>query len=162
MSATEPRAHDRTYSPSPDDIAQAKELFARLEEELAATGKTLLMSASGQTLELPHTMFEVLRFVGATLAAGNGVTVVPRATKLTTQGAADFLSISRPTLVKLLERGDIPFEKVGRHRRVTLDDLLAYQEREQARRRTVLAQSARNNQASGMLELTLMPGAAED
>jgi excisionase family DNA binding protein len=158
MSATEPRTRDRTYAPSPDDIAQAKELFDRLEEDLVATGKTVLMSASGQTLELPQTLFEVLRFVGATLASGNGVTVVPRATKLTTQGAADFLGISRPTLVKLLEGGAIPFETVGRHRRVTLDDVLAYQETERARRRTVLAQAARNNQASGMLALTLMPG----
>jgi excisionase family DNA binding protein len=76
--------------------------------------------------------------------------------------AADFLGISRPTLVKLLEGGAIPFETVGRHRRVTLDDVLAYQESERARRRTVLAQAARNNQDSGMLALTLMPGADQD
>jgi excisionase family DNA binding protein len=84
--------------------------------------------------------------------------VVPRAKKLTTQGAADFLGISRPTLVKLLEQGAMPFDKVGRHRRVTLGDVLACQKRERARRRTVLAQSARNNQASGMLALTVRPG----
>jgi excisionase family DNA binding protein len=159
MSATEARAHGKTYSPSESDIIQAMELFARLDDEMAATGKTVLMSASGQTLELPPTLFEVLRFVGATLASGNGVTVVPRAAKLTTQGAADFLGVSRPTLVKLLEQGHIPFETVGRHRRVTLDDVLAYQERERARRRTVLAKAARNNQTSGMLALTVMPGA---
>ncbi|MDR0433126.1 MAG: helix-turn-helix domain-containing protein [Bifidobacteriaceae bacterium] len=162
MSATEPRARGRTYAPSPDDIVRAQELFARLDEELAGTGKAVLMSAAGQTLELPRTLFEVLRFVGATLASGNGVTVVPRATKLTTQGAADFLGISRPTLVKLLEGGAIPFETVGRHRRVTLDDVLAYQETERARRRTVLAQAARTNQASGMLALTIMPGTDQD
>ncbi|MDR0417219.1 MAG: helix-turn-helix domain-containing protein [Propionibacteriaceae bacterium] len=157
MPAAAPRAYDKTYLPSPTDIAQAQELFSQLEEDLAQTGKTVLMSASGQTLELPPTLFEVLRFVGATLASGNGVTVVPRAVKLTTQEAADFLGVSRPTFVKLLEQGAIPFEKVGRHRRVTLDDLLNYQEREQARRRTVLTQAARNNQISGMLALTVMP-----
>ena len=89
----------------------------------------------------------------------NGVTIVPLATRPTTQEAADFLGISRPTLVKLLESGAMPFETVGRHRRVTLDDLLNYQEKEQARRRTVLAQAARNNQESGVLTLTIMPGA---
>jgi len=52
----------------------------------------------------------------------------------------------------------MPFETVGRHRRVTLDDLLSYQQKEQARRRTVLDQVARNNQESGMLALTIMPG----
>ena len=158
MPTTQTQRHDKTYLPSPDDIAQARELFAQLEDDLAVTGKTLLTSPSGQIMELPPTLFEVLRFVGATLASGNGVTIVPRATRLTTQEAADFLGISRPTLVKLLEQGTIPFDKVGRHRRVTLDDLLNYQDKEHARRRSVLAQSARNNQESGMLALTIMPG----
>jgi len=158
MVASDVAHRNKTYLPSETDVAQARELFDRLESELATTGRTVLMSASGQTLELPPTLFEVLRFVGATLADGKGVTVIPRATRLTTQEAADFLSISRPTLVKLLESDAIPFELVGRHRRVTLDDLLAYQDNEHARRRTVLAQAARNNQQSGMLELTIMPG----
>jgi hypothetical protein len=64
------------HLPSQSDIAQTKELFERLEAELAETGKTVLMSASGKTFELPSPLFEVLRFVGATLASGNGVTVV--------------------------------------------------------------------------------------
>ena len=157
MPVKEMPRRDKTYLPSPEDAEQYQELFARLESDLRETGKTLLMSSSNETIELPPTLFEVLRFVGATLASGNGVTVVPRATRLTTQEAADFLGVSRPTLVKSLEKGEIPFTKVGRHRRVTLDDLLTYQDKERARRRTVLAQAARNNQESGMLELTLMP-----
>ena len=159
MPTTQTTRRDKTYVPNPDEIAQAKRLFDQLEDDLAETGKTLLTSPSGQIMELPPTLFDALRFVGANLAAGNGVTIVPRATRLTTQEAADFLGISRPTLVKLLESGAMPFETVGRHRRVTLDDLLNYQEKEQARRRTVLAQAARNNQESGMLTLTIMPGA---
>jgi len=160
MAVTEVRRHGQTYLPSPDDIAQARELFAQLEGEPSTTGKTLLTSASGQVLELPPTLFEALRFVGATLAAGNGVTIMPRATRLTSQEAADFLSISRPTLIRLLEQGAIPYELVGRHRRVRLDDLLDYQSREQVRRRAVLTQAARNNQESGMLALTRMPDQA--
>jgi excisionase family DNA binding protein len=156
MTASQPTSREKTYVPSQAEMAQARRLFDQLEDELAATGKTLLTSPSGQTLELPPTLFDVLRFVGANLASGNGVTIVPRATRLTTQEAADFLGISRPTLVKLLESGAMPFETVGRHRRVTLDALLDYQDKEQARRRTVLAQAARNNQDSGMLALTIM------
>ena len=157
MPVQENQRHDKTYLPSPQEVVQAEEFFTHFETELRETGKTLLASASGQILELPPTLFEVLRFVGSTLASGNGVTVIPRAQKLTTQEAADFLGISRPTFVKLLEGGAMPYEKVGRHRRVTLDDLLSYQEKERARRRTVLAKSARNNQESGMLSLTVMP-----
>ncbi|MBX7555910.1 helix-turn-helix domain-containing protein [Streptomyces sp. tea 10] len=55
--------------------------------------------------------------------------------------AADHLGISRPTLVKLLEQGDIPFTKVGRHRRVLLTDLIAYEERLEKTRREGLRQA---------------------
>ena len=157
MPVQEIQRHDKTYLPKPQEDIQAEEFFTHLETEFRETGKTLLFSSSGQMFELPPTLFEVLRFVGSTLASGNGVTVIPRAKKLTTQEAADFLGISRPTFVKLLEGGAMPYEKVGRHRRITLDDLLSYQEKERARRRTVLTKSARNNQESGMLSLTAMP-----
>ncbi|MCL1840443.1 MAG: helix-turn-helix domain-containing protein [Propionibacteriaceae bacterium] len=148
----------KTYLPDDDELDSTRALFDRLQADMQRTGHTTLVSASGDTYELPPTLFEVLRFVGATLAAGNGVTIVPRGTRLTTQEAADFLGISRPTLVKLLEAGAMPFETVGRHRRVLLDTLMQYQEHERARRRTVLAAAARNNQDSGMLALTVMPG----
>ena len=158
MSTTTLTPHDKTYLPTESDSDQAKELFSRLEKEIELSGTSVLLSASGQEYELPPKLFEVLRFVGETLAAGRGVTVVPRDTLLTTQEAADFLGISRPTFVKLLEAEGLPYSKIGRHRRVTLDNLLAYQEKERARRKTILAQSARDSQISGMLDLTVMPG----
>jgi excisionase family DNA binding protein len=146
----------KTYLPEDAEMAPVRELLSHLQTELEQTGRMVLMSASGEQFELPATLFDVLRFVGTALTSGNGVTVMPRDTRLTTQDAADFLGISRPTLVKILESGAIPFETVGRHRRVMLDDLLEYQERERAHRRTLLAQTARNNQESGMLALTVM------
>jgi len=147
----------KTYLPENDETGKMSELFDRLDAEMEQSGQMVLMSASGEQFELPSQLFDVLRFIGSTLATGNGVTVVPCGRRLTTQEAADFLGISRPTLVKLLESGAIPFEQVGRHRRVLLGDLVDYEERERARRRIVLAQMARANQESGMLELTLMP-----
>jgi excisionase family DNA binding protein len=54
------------------------------------------------------------------------ITVVPQTQRLTPQEAADFLGISRPTLVKLLDQGKIPYEQPGRHRRVMFSDLLRY------------------------------------
>jgi len=67
-------------------------------------------------------MLDVLAHV----AQGEMVTVVPYGSVLTTQEAADLLNVSGPFLTKLLEAGDIPFHKVGSHRRVKIEDLESY------------------------------------
>ncbi|MEM9524146.1 MAG: excisionase family DNA-binding protein [Pseudomonadota bacterium] len=62
---------------------------------------------------LAASLLEVLRLV----SSGRGFRMIPVGSELTTRQAADLLNVSRPFLVKLLEEGDIPFTKTGRHRR---------------------------------------------
>jgi excisionase family DNA binding protein len=79
---------------------------------------------------LTDTLLDVLRLI----STGRGFRMIPVEAELTTQEAADMLNVSRPFLIKLLEKGDIPFTTVGRHRRVRAEDLFAYMaERDQAR-----------------------------
>lgn len=76
--------------------------------------------------------------------------VAPLGARLTTQEAADYLGVSRPTLVRILERGDIPMEKPGRHRFVQLKDLVDYQERTRTERRTALGQLVVDAESHGL------------
>jgi excisionase family DNA binding protein len=77
-------------------------------------------------VELPTSALRLLVDILSELADGNAVKVVPIHAELTTQEAADLINVSRPHLVKLLEAGDLPFHKTGKHRRVRFSDLMAY------------------------------------
>lgn len=73
------------------------------------------------------------------MAHGKAVTLVSSGRMLTTQQAADILNVSRPFLIRLLELGELPFVKVGSHRRIRLDELIAYKRLRDAQRRQGLA-----------------------
>lgn len=74
----------------------------------------------------------ILLQVAEKLSKGKAIVLMECDTQLTTQEAADMLGVSRPTLIKLLEQGKIPYSKVGRHRRIMLDDLQQYAQRRHA------------------------------
>lgn len=80
----------------------------------------------GQDLVLPLQALVLLRNLLTELARGNAATIVPLNAELTTQQAADILNVSRPYLIGLLEKGELQFTKVGTHRRILFEDLMAY------------------------------------
>jgi len=79
-------------------------------------------------VELCREALEAFRDILAVLEQGGEVEVVKKDRELTTREAAELLNVSRPHLVDLLESGEIPFHKVGTHRRVLLENLLAYKQ----------------------------------
>ena len=131
---------------------------AEHDPDLAAVRATLhtrnatLVGPDGTQVVLPPEVYRVLRDVVEAMSQGLAITIAPHNTQLTTQEAADLLGISRPTLVRLIEAAEIPFEMRGRHRRVMLADVVDYQQRLRARRRAALNEMARAAAEDGLYE----------
>jgi excisionase family DNA binding protein len=92
-----------------------------------------------EVMTIPVSAFRLLADILAQMARGNAVTLIPVNAELTTQQAADILNVSRPFLIKLIEDGQIPYRKVGTHRRIRFEDLMVYKRDIDNKRRDVLA-----------------------
>lgn len=129
--------------PSRADVELARASGQRLAP-LARSDRPLTLrvrdAAREETIELPAGAVKLLMAILEDMASGRAVTIVPQNAELTTQQAADFLNVSRPFLVQLLEQKRLPFRLVGTHRRIRLEDVLAYKENIDAERRKVLDQ----------------------
>ena len=134
--ATSPNS--RTVLPRPVDGSD--ELLRIAEALEAGAGGAVEVGESSATL--PPDLADVLVTAIRTFARGDAVTVSARSTMLTTQEAAEVLGVSRPTLVKLLDSGRIPFTQPGRHRRVALPDVLAFQAAQAKERASALDELA--------------------
>jgi excisionase family DNA binding protein len=118
-----------------------------LESEGDGTPK--LIGSDGEKIELPETVVRALRQVVHAMARDRAVTVVPVDKQLTTQQAADVLNVSRPYLIQLLDEGELPYTKTGTHRRIRLDDVMAYRERRDQERMAALDYLSALGQATG-------------
>lgn len=133
------------------------------ESELARNSSRLLAACIGHgptarlrvidgkdEIEVPVAALRMLVDILANMAAGNAMSLMPIHAELTTQEAADFLNVSRPYFIGLLDRGELAHHKVGTHRRVYFRDLLAYHEAELKKSHEALNELAKLSQELGM------------
>ena len=132
--------------PTQDEIACAAQAVTALADARGGNGVLAIRCEDGGAVRLSPAIADLVLDLLGGVASGHAVTLVPAGTMLTTQQAADILSVSRPHLSKLLKSGKIPFVPVGAHRRVRHADLMAYIDRRDAARRAALDDLARLGQ----------------
>ena len=110
----------------------------------------MLDDPTAGTVKLPATAVRMLIQILEEMARGNAMTLIPVHAELTTQQAAGMLNISRPSLIQLLDEGKIEYRRVGTHRRVRFEALMAHKRRADAERRAVLAELAAYDRELGL------------
>ncbi len=103
-----------------------------------------------ETVSIPLSAFHLLTDILTEMAKGNAISLIPVHAELTTQQAADLLNVSRPYLIELLEKGTIPFRKVGTHRRVLFQDVMAYKQKTDRERLKALEELSALDQELGL------------
>lgn len=143
MAVAAPRQDNLLQAPR-SELAELEELARRIGELLEEGGKAAkLVGPRGKKTEIPPSALHALKLVADGMAHGLVLTLIPHGRELTTQEAADILHVSRPHLVKLLDEGAIPHHRVGTHRRVRIEDVLAYRAERARRRREQLRELTR-------------------
>jgi excisionase family DNA binding protein len=143
----------RQLAPTAHEAALARDSGRRLSPyaQLNRPLSLRVMDAEQeQPLELPAGAVALLMDILEAMAAGQGISLIPENAELTTVQAAEVLNVSRPYLIKLLAAGALPHRKVGKHRRIRMEDVMAYKSRIDRDREAVLDELVAEAQRDGM------------
>lgn len=144
-----------TAIPNAEEMALAKLSSQELAAVIESQGESQLLSvidSRGQTHEvtLPVSALKLMVEVLTQLGQGNSVNITPIQAELTTQEAADLLNMSRPTLIKLLDSGALPFNRTGNRRKVPFAAVLEYKQNLQEQRLSALDELSALDQELGL------------
>ncbi len=145
--AVVPSEADRTLARD-----SARDLSLLLGRKPGTTSLNVAVRGGKQpdAIPVPASALPLIADMLAQLARGRAVTIIPLDSELTTQQAADFLGVSRPHFVKMLDRKELPFRKVGSHRRVLFADLTDFKAKKVAARRKALDEMVSEAQKLGL------------
>ncbi len=114
-----------------DQLASVAKLFARPDH-------VALIDEHGNRAHIPEVLFAYFARIVRLMSEHKAIVMLPEDEAFTTQAAANYLGVSRQFFVGLLEKGEIPFHRVGTHRRVTFKDLLEYEKKRDRTRREAM------------------------
>jgi len=121
-------------------------------EQLRSEIPEIEIEETEEKIRIPISALRLLAKILMELSRGNPISIVPIATEITTQAAAELLGCSRPHIVKLLEEGKIPFTKVGKHRRIKYEDLAKFKKVMKARQRNKIQELMQLDEESGLYD----------
>jgi excisionase family DNA binding protein len=134
---------DEIKRPTKEEQELASESYKTLNatlEGLRSENPEIEIEETEEKIRIPLSALKLLAKILKATSQGKSVSLMPVATEMTTQSAAEVLGFSRPHLIKLLESGDIPYTKVGRHRRIKFEDVMSYKSKTKEARRNLLIQ----------------------
>jgi excisionase family DNA binding protein len=120
--------------------------------ELTNKNPEIEIEETKEKIKIPLKALKLLAKILKATSEGKPISLVPMATEMTTQSAAEFLGCSRPHLVKLLENGKIPFAKVGKHRRVKFEDVVMYKNEMKSIQEEILKDIMKSDEQLGLYD----------
>ena len=143
------------HPPTEKAASQARESYEKLVRFVEPKRPLTFIVSDAEhkeSIQLPAEVVELLKKVLEAMVAGHGITLIPLHAELTTMEAADILHVSRPYLIKLLEADEIPYRRVGRHRRVRMEDVLTYKKNIDSAREAILDQMVAEAEELGLYD----------
>lgn len=146
---------DEIKRPSKEEQKAALDSYDALAstlEQIHSDFPEIEIEETKQKIRIPLNALKLLAKILKETSQGKPISVVPHATELTTQAAAELLGCSRPHLIKLLEKGEIQFTKVGKHRRIKYQDVVEYKKQLKAKQKQLLIEMMKADEDSKMYD----------
>jgi len=141
--------------PSKEEQKTAMESYdalASMLKEINSDNPEIEIEETSEKIRIPLSALKLLADILKATSQGKFISIVPIATEVTTQVAAEMLGCSRPHFVKLLENGEISFTKVGRHRRVKYEDVIKYKKRMKEKQKQLLIDIMKSDEELGLYD----------
>ncbi len=150
------KAIDNILKPTKQDQKTAMQSYDALISSINAVkgeNPEIEIEETQEKIRIPLSALKFLASILKEMSLGKPISIVPVATEVTTQAAAEILGCSRPHIVKLLETGKIPFTKVGKHRRIKYEDVISYRKEMKAEQARLISQIMENDEKDGLYDL---------
>lgn len=141
--------------PSKDERIAAMASYNALEavlEQLDNDYPEIEIEETHEKIKIPIAALKLLAKILKVTSQGKPISIVPIATEMTTQAAAEMLGCSRPYLVKLLEKGEIEHTKIGRHRRVKFEDIQNYKKEMKEKQKALINKMIKDSEDLGLYD----------